>query len=258
MNVLQKIIENKRTEIAGMSCDSSGLERSKRSFFDAISKNDEQELPNFITEIKKVSPAKGAIFQEVDVVRLAKIYEVNGAATISVLTDKKFFGGNVEDLKNVSENVSVPVLRKGFILDKSQIYEARKAGADAVLLMTQVLSEDEIREFLLICYDLGMDALVEVFDENNLETAVRAGAKIIGVNSRDFNAPDLKLDRGNFAKILPQIPKGIVRVALSGVSNVDQVREVAPMCDAVLVGTSLMQLRDYKKIGEKVREFCGK
>lgn len=255
MNILEKIIQHKKSEIVGLEKKHEKIspEKSGKNFYTFL-QNPPREWPKLIAEIKKCSPSKGDIFPTADIEVIAQAYEQNGASAISCLTDHHFFGGHVGDLDQVSKAVGIPVLRKDFFLEKSQIKEARIFGADAVLLMVSVLKKAEpIRELRRYAESLGMHCLVETHDEAEIEVAVSSGARIIGVNSRDFL--DLSINLENFQKLLPLIPDGIVRVAESGLEDLVEVEKVAHICDAILVGTNFMKTQHYTEMGKLVKQF---
>lgn len=260
MNILDKIINFKKAEILGLECKYKSInpQSSNKNFLKFL-KNSKKNWPKVIAEIKTKSPSKGEIFPNADIEKIAKIYEKNGAMAISCLTDNHFFGGSLEFLKEVSETVDIPVLRKDFIINKSQIKEARIFGGDAILLMTSVLkTAEKLREFREYAESFGMDCLVETHDEAEIKIAIESDAKIIGVNSRDFNDPDLKINLNNFQKLLPLIPYGIVRVAESGLEDLSEIEKIKDICDVVLVGTNFMKTQDYEKMGKLVKVFSEK
>ncbi len=241
MSVLEKIISQKEREIAGLpkTLKNAKPTKSKRNFLEALQKPKSQAPPQIIAEIKKASPSKGPIFPEADVVEIAEIYQQSGASAISVLTDFPFFGGSLSDLNNVSRAVHVPVLRKDFIIDQNQILEARLSEADAVLLMTSVLKDpSKLKDFRTYAESLGMDALVETQDEAEIEMALKSGAKIIGINARHFS--DISVDINRVPPLLKQLPANIIKVAESGIETSQDVKKVAPFCDAILVGSAIM------------------
>ena len=192
-----------------------------------------------IAEVKRSSPSKGALAEITDPAALAREYELGGASVISVLTEGRRFGGSLADFKAVRAAVDVPLLRKDFVVTPYQIWEARAYGADLVLLIVAALEQTVLESLIERIHSLGMTALVEVHTLEEVERAVAAGAKLMGVNTR--NLKDLSVDRETFAKLAPHIPEGIVRVAESGVRGphdvVDYVRAGA---DAVLVGEALV------------------
>ncbi|HKG52288.1 MAG TPA: indole-3-glycerol phosphate synthase TrpC [Actinomycetales bacterium] len=192
-----------------------------------------------IAEVKRSSPSKGALAAIADPAGLAADYAEGGAAVISVLTERRRFGGSLEDLRAVRAAVDVPVLRKDFMVTSYQLWEARAHGADVVLLIVAALPQEALVSLHERAVSLGMTVLVEVHDEGELERAVDAGARVIGVNARDLRT--LEVDRSTFARLAPRIPAGIVRVAESGVRGPHDVLEYARSgADAVLVGESLV------------------
>ena len=191
-----------------------------------------------VAEVKRRSPSAGNIAAGLDPVRHALAYAGAGAAAVSVLTDQRHFGGSLEDLHAVSRAVSLPTLRKDFILDESQIAEARAAGAAAVLLIVRALAPDRLRQLMAYSASLGLAALVEVHDGGELGVALEAGARVIGVNSRNLDT--FAIDTVAAWALLSRIPAGCVAVAESGISTVEDARRAAEAgADAVLVGTAL-------------------
>src|SRR5262249_41495625 len=152
------------------------------------------DFPTIIAEVKKASPSAGALRADFDPVAIARIYEENGASAISVLTDEQFFQGHLEYLKAIRRTVKLPILRKDFILDPYQVLEARVAGADAVLLIAEILPGDELPRLLREVYRLGMRALVELYDGGNLQRVLDAGAQVVGVNNRDLRTFETRLE----------------------------------------------------------------
>ncbi len=219
----------------------------RRSLKDALTK------PGFniIAEVKRASPSKGLIAQNFDPVKIAKNYEQGGAAAISCLTDEKFFAGHLEYLAAIRENVSLPILRKDFIIDEIQIEEARAFGADAILLIVAALNPSRLKELLRKARELGLEALVEVHDAQELEVALEAGAEIIGVNNRNLKTFEVKLETSLELRKLapPQIPF----VAESGIKDASDIRRLQEAdIRAALIGESLMRAKDPK---EKLAEF---
>jgi len=196
-----------------------------------------------IAEVKRSSPSKGALASISDPAALARIYQDNGASVVSVLTEGRRFGGSLDDLDAVRRSVTIPILRKDFMVDEYQFLEARAHGADLVLLIVAALSKAQIKEFLALTHELGMKALVEVHTEGELERAIEASAQIIGVNSR--NLKTLEVDSKVFSALLPKIPDHVVKVAESGISSRADV-EFAQLhgADAVLVGEALVRGSD--------------
>ncbi len=207
----------------------------------------------FICECKKASPSKGLIAPEFPYLEIAREYEAAGADAISVLTEPEWFLGSDEYLKEIAENVSIPCLRKDFTVDEYMIYEAKVLGASAVLLICSILSENEIREYIGICDELGLSALVEAHEEKEVETALKAGARVIGVNNR--NLKDFTVDTENSRRLRSLIPPEVLFVSESGVKSAGDIqilREIG--ADAALVGETLMRSEDKKK---KLKELRG-
>ncbi|TCN43220.1 indole-3-glycerol phosphate synthase [Kribbella orskensis] len=196
-----------------------------------------------IAEVKRSSPSKGALADIADPAALASEYAEGGAAAISVLTEQRRFGGSLEDLRAVRGRVDVPVLRKDFIVSSYQLWEARAAGADMVLLMVAALEQEALVSLIERSHSIGLCPLVEVHDEEETLRAVDAGAQLIGVNNR--NLKTLEVDRNTFARVAPSIPTNLVRVAESGVRGPHDVIEFARAgADVVLVGETLVTGRD--------------
>ena len=209
---------------------------------------------SFICECKKASPSKGLIAEDFPYLQIAKDYEAAGADCISVLTEPRWFLGSNEYLKEIAASVNIPCLRKDFTVDEYMIYEAKTLGASAVLLIVSLLSETQLREYIKICDELGMSALVEIHDEKEALTAINAGARLIGVNNR--NLKDFSVDTENSKRLRNLIPRNILFVSESGVktaSDVQTLREIG--ADAVLVGETLMKAKNKC---EKLKELRGK
>ena len=200
---------------------------------------------SFICECKKASPSKGLIAPDFPYLQIAREYEAAGADCISVLTEPKWFLGRDEYLKEIANTVSIPCLRKDFTVDEYMIYEAKVLGASAVLLICSILSEEQIKSYISICDELGLSALVEAHDENEVKTALNAGARIIGVNNR--NLKDFSVDTDNSRRLRELISRDVLFVSESGVScaeDVAKLREIG--ADAVLIGETLMRAPDKK------------
>jgi indole-3-glycerol phosphate synthase len=195
---------------------------------------------SIISEIKRASPSKGSLAEIVDPAGLAAQYEQAGAAVISVLTERRRFGGSLADLDSVRKSVDIPVLRKDFMVSEYQFYEARAHGADVVLLIVAALSQNQLDDYYQLTKELGMKALVEVHTHDELERALEISPEIVGVNSR--NLKTLEVDTKALAQLIPQIPSGIARVAESGISKRDDV-VFAHECGAtaILVGEALVR-----------------
>ena len=202
---------------------------------------------SFICEVKKASPSKGVIVQDFPYLEIAKEYESAGARAISVLTEPFYFQGADAFLEKISTQVSIPLLRKDFVIDAYMIYEAKLLGASAVLLICSLLPEETLREYLQLADSLGLSALVEVHDEEEAARAVRAGARVIGVNNR--NLKDFTVDIYNSIRLRKLIPPDILFVSESGIRGAEDIRELAAhRADAVLVGETLMRAGNVKMV----------
>ena len=250
-DILSKIIETKHVEIANLekkreAIKAAGLAAgpSTRDFAKALRSENGLAI---IAEAKKASPSAGVISPDFDPVKTAIAYEKAGAAAVSVLTDVDYFQGSLDYLKTIRENVDLPLLRKDFIIDELQIYEARAAGADSFLLIAAVLTEDEIRTFLKLGRSMGMEALVEVHDADEVEKSLTAGAKLIGVNNRDLRT--FTTDLNTTCRLAEIIPEDLTLIGESGIKTGEDSRKLLDCgCSAILVGESLM--RDPKIFSE--------
>ena len=204
-----------------------------------------KEGVSFICECKKASPSKGLIAPNFPYLEIAKEYETAGADCISVLTEPKWFLGNDEFLKEIAEAVSIPCLRKDFTVNEYQIYQAKVLGASAVLLICSILTEDQMKDYIRICDELGLSALVEVHDEREVQTALNTGARIIGVNNR--NLKDFSVDTDNSCRLRELIPPNVLFVSESGVRTAEDVSALRKIgADAVLIGETLMRASDKR------------
>lgn len=209
---------------------------------------------SFICECKKASPSKGLIAPDFPYLEIAEAYEAAGADAISVLTEPKWFLGSDAYLREIAETVSIPCLRKDFTVDEYMIYEAKLLGASAVLLICAILTETQIKEYLAVCDELGLSALVEAHDEAETEMALAAGARVIGVNNR--NLKDFTVDTENSRRLRERIPKQVLFVSESGVSGPEDVRRLSEIgADAVLVGEALMRADDKKQMLSQLRRM---
>ncbi len=208
---------------------------------------------SFICECKKASPSKGLIAPDFPYLKIAKEYEQAGADCISVLTEPKWFLGSDEYLREIAAEVKIPCLRKDFTVDEYMIYEAKLLGASAVLLIAAILSESQLKEYIGVCSELGLSALVETHNEAEVDDALCAGARIIGVNNR--NLKDFSVDTENSKRLRKLIPREILFVAESGVQTAADVRSLRAIgADAVLVGEVLMRAADKT---QKLNELRG-
>lgn len=207
---------------------------------------------SFICECKKASPSKGLIVPDFPYLQIARDYEAAGADCISVLTEPKWFLGSDAYLEEIASQVSIPCLRKDFTVDEYMIYEARLLGASAVLLICSILNGEQIKAYINICDELGLSALVEAHDEKEVQTALNADARMIGINNR--NLKDFSVDTDNSRKLRELIPPNVLFVSESGVStakDVNKLREIG--ADAVLIGETLMRATDKKAKLDELR-----
>lgn len=207
---------------------------------------------SFICEVKKASPSKGIIAEEFPYLEIAKEYEKSGANAISVLTEPYFFKGEDKFLKEIASEVNIPVLRKDFVIDEYMIYEAKTLGASAVLLICSILNEETLKKYIKIADTLGLSALVEAHDENEIKMALRAGARIIGVNNR--NLKDFTVNINNSINLRKIVPADIIFIAESGIKTSEDIKELRKAkVNAVLVGETLMRSEDKRKALEDLR-----
>ncbi len=241
-NARKRVIEAKKIKtLDEVKKKALSIPKGNFAFENALKKPD----ISFICECKKASPSKGIISLDFPYLQIAKEYEAAGANCISVLTEPKWFLGSDEYLCEIADVVSIPCLRKDFTVDEYMIYEAKALGASAVLLLCSILNETEIKEYIHICDDLGLSALVEAHDESEVQMALNAGARIIGINNR--NLKDFSVNTENSRKLRELIPSNVLFVSESGVKTAKDVavlREIG--ADAVLIGETLMRAADKK------------
>lgn len=247
-SILEKIVKHKMSEIA--------VAKTARPLADIIT--DAQNAPaprdflsalqnaagvGLIAEVKKASPSKGIIRADFDPVAIAQTYAESGASCISVLTDENFFQGHLDYLTAIRRQVDIPLLRKDFIIDPYQVFEARAAGADAVLLIAECLEADQLIDLHKCIVSLGMTPLVELYDAHNVEKVVAAGPVLVGVNNRDLNT--FEVDLGHSVKVQKLLPESVTFVSESGIYTRDDVEMLEKSgVDAMLVGESLMRADD--------------
>ena len=257
MTILEEIAEYAKIRVAeckaGFSAEKAmevafGLPRGNFSFETALRKPDLA----FICECKKASPSKGLIAENFPYVDIAKEYEAAGADAISVLTETKYFLGSPVFLKEIAAQVSIPCLRKDFVVDEYMIYTAKVMGASAVLLICAILDDNQLKKFLTICDELGLSALVEAHDEIEIKRAIDCGARIIGVNNR--NLKDFSVDMDNAKRLRALVPREIIFVSESGVKSADDIKKIRELgADAVLIGEVLMRANDKKSKLDELR-----
>jgi indole-3-glycerol phosphate synthase len=242
MSVLASIIEGVREDLAARRLPMSQLLEAIEvapPVRDCLSALLTEEI-SVIAEVKRSSPSKGALAPITDPASLAANYEKAGATVISVLTEQRRFGGTLADLDLVRKAVELPILRKDFMVDEYQFYEARAHGADVILLIVAALSKNQLEDYFHLSKELGMRALIEVHTPGELESALEISPEIIGVNSR--NLKTLDVDAQAFAEIIPSIPKSIARVAESGISTRSDVEFAQEHgATAILVGEALVR-----------------
>lgn len=244
---LETVVERTQAAVAARkrSLPASELEqrlgpaRRGRPFSEALI----DEGISLIAEMKRSSPSKGAIRPGASVTEVVRAYQEAGARAVSVLTESEYFGGSLDDLVEARAACDLPLLRKDFMVDEYQLLEARAAGADAVLLIVAALSTDHLGHLMAVASDLGMDTLVEVHDEEEVETAVEAGAEVLGINNRDLHS--LEVDLETTFRLLADVPAGTVVVAESGITAREDVERLEQAgVDAILVGETLMRAED--------------
>ncbi|MBP7056664.1 MAG: indole-3-glycerol phosphate synthase TrpC [Candidatus Omnitrophica bacterium] len=206
---------------------------------------------NLIAEIKKASPSRGIIRGDFNPAKIALTYQAQGASAISVLTDERFFEGRLEYIKLVKSHTTLPVLRKDFIIDEYQIYESVAAGADAILLIADILSQSEMKKFYKLASSLGLDVILEVHNEEDVDKALASGGDIIGINNRDLSV--FKVDLNVTQKLIRMIPPSKIKVSESGIKTHEDVMFLKSLgVNAVLIGEAFMEADD---IGAKMREI---
>jgi len=255
-DILSRIVATKEVEVVEVRRHVSEYRdraldaESPRPFARAL----EREDVAVISEVKRRSPGAGEIRPGLDPTGLARSYEAAGAAALSVLTDRKYFGGSLDDLRAARDAVSLPVLRKDFTVDESQVVEARAAGADAVLLIVRILDDVRLRELREAAEDLGMDVLVEVHDAEELDRARTSGARIIGINNRDLTT--FATDVGVSERLAAALPPEVITVSESGIRSGNEIERLGRAgLHAVLVGETLLRADDP---GAAVRELAGR
>jgi len=257
--ILDKIVATKREEVASAKArlPEGALRRqlpyvpAPRDFLAALAGEGPIRL---IAEVKKASPSKGVIREDFDPVAIGQAYERHGAACISVLTDKTYFQGSLEYVRQIRANVDLPLLRKDFVVDRYQVAEARAAGADAVLLIAECLDDLALKTLHDAIVELGMTPLVELYEPDNLPRVLDVGARLVGVNNRDLRTFDV--DLGHTLRLRPEIPDSCMLVAESGIrTRADVERLESAGVEAMLVGESLMARAD---VGAAVDDLLGR
>lgn len=252
MNILEQLAAHarERTEQAQKSLSLSELRQTALSLpkgtfpFEAALR---KPSLSFICECKKASPSKGVIAPDFPYLQIAKEYEVAGADAISILTEPKWFLGSDEYLREIAEQVSVPCLRKDFLVDEYMIYQTKVLGASAILLICSLLSQEQIKEYLEISRELGLSALTEAHNEEEVEKALCAGATIVGVNNR--NLKDFSVNTENSRSLRQMVPRDVLFVSESGIQNAGDVAAIREIgADALLIGEAFMKAKDKKTL----------
>ena len=236
--IIEGVLEDVNNRLVPISILEKQLDQAPvlRDAYSALSKKG----LSLIAEVKRSSPSKGTLPTISNPVELANSYQVGGAEIISILTEERRFKGSISDLVSVRNAVSVPVLRKDFIVTEFQVYESRIIGSDLLLLIVAGLSKSQLRDYFQLATSLGMHVLVEVHDLPEVEVALEVGSKIIGVNCR--NLKTLEIDKTAFDLILPRLPENVLKVAESGISTRDEVEKIESLgADAILVGETLVK-----------------
>lgn len=249
--ILDEIAEKTRIRVAGAKQKVSPEEMKQKAMACEIDREFpfEKELRkkgiSFICEVKKASPSKGIIAEKFDYRSIAESYEEAGAGAISVLTEPEYFKGSIEYLKEIAEGVKIPLLRKDFTVDEYMIYEAKAAGASIVLLICAILDEETLKRYIEIADSLGLSALVEAHDEEEIRMALRAKARIIGVNNR--NLKDFTVDIHNGIRLREMVPQDVLFVAESGIRTREDIEELEKAhVNGVLIGETFMRAENKK------------
>lgn len=244
--MINEIIKNKREEVEAskknipLSEFKGSLKKSERGFKGALSKNGLA----LIAEFKRASPSKNIKNKEFDIKKIIEKYSLY-ADCISVLTDKKFFGGSLMDLEEASKLTRLPLLRKDFIIDEYQIYESRYYNADAILLIASILSDEQIKYFIGTAKEYGVACIVEAHTEEELHKALSCNAEIIGINNRNLDT--LEIDPGTTLRLAEKIPKGRIIISESGISSRGYVEEIKHKVNAILVGSAFMNSENLEQ-----------
>lgn len=259
MDFLKTIVAEKREQVEAAEKavplskmrDAAADRQDFRSFSGALTAADDRV--HIIAEIKRASPSKGVIRENADAAAFAKVYEKGGAAAISVLTETRYFNGSVDDLQAARNAQGLPVLRKDFILSEYQVYESAAIGADAILLIVKILDDDRLGHYMALAHELGMDVLVEVHAEGELDLAAKAGARLIGINNRNLDSFDT--DVGRASSMAARLGNDMVAVAASGISSRKDIEAgLNAGIRNFLVGESIMRAADSERF---LRQLIG-
>lgn len=258
--ILDKIVQQKKLEIeaeknllpiAKLKNQLKNIKSSQKSFISKIESDIKEKNIAIIAEVKKASPSKGVIRKDFNHLEIAKIYENSGASCISVLTDEKFFQGHKNYLTEINNQIDLPILRKDFIIDSYQIYQSKLIGADCILLIMSILTENEAVELEKIALENGLDILVEIHNEAELEKALKLQTKLIGINNR--NLKNMTIDINNSINLSKNIPNDKIIICESGISSMDDIKLMQKNnINCFLIGELFMR---QKNIREKLQEF---
>jgi indole-3-glycerol phosphate synthase len=262
--ILNDIVEHKKRELKETKANQS-LEEIKRKLKDVPSPRDfygvlnstdgkDKKETRIIAEIKKASPSKGLICPSFDPLKIGQIYAENGASALSVLTESRFFQGDLAFLQRLKNELSLPLLRKDFIFDEYQVYESLLSGADAFLLIARILKAHELRNLVSLAHELNLATLVEVHSGEDLEKTLSSEARLIGINNRDLDT--FEVDLNTTLSLLPSIPDGLLVISESGISSRDEILELQKKgVNGFLIGEALLRERDK---GKKLQELIGR
>lgn len=251
-NILEKICEDKKIEIESIKrkCSLHTLKKlisdkiTKRSFKEVLIQSSLNKENFIIGEIKKASPSVGEIIDNYSPLEIAKIYERSGVKGISILTEQKYFKGNIDHLSLIKQNTNLPILRKDFIIDEYQIYESKVYQADAILLIVTVLSNDQLNKYIEIANDLKLDCIIETHDEEEIDRALKLKYPIIGINNR--NLKNLNTNIANSANLFKNISKDYTVIAESGISSSDDIKMYNDLgIFSFLIGEAILRSNDY-------------
>ncbi|HOJ50754.1 MAG TPA: indole-3-glycerol phosphate synthase TrpC [Spirochaetota bacterium] len=254
MSFLKDIVKTKKEEVRLLKKNIKTIESSikqgqKNYFLESITR----DKINIIAEVKKASPSTGFLKRELDPIKLVDDYCKNGANSISVVTDSVFFKGELSFIKNIKNNFNIPVLRKDFIIDEAQIIESRHVSADAILLIAKILSVNELKRFIKLADELGMDVIIEVHDEEDIKKALKTENKIIGINNRDLETFEIKLNTS--IKLATKIPNDRIKISESGISSIKDVSLLTEIgYNIFLIGTYLITHSEPGKILREIKK----
>ena len=258
-NILEKICEDKKIEIEHRKkkCSLKNLKKiisnkiSKRNFKANLIESSNNKVNFIIGEIKKASPSAGQIIENYDPLEIAKIYEAAGVGAISILTENKYFQGNIDHLSLLKQNTNIPILRKDFIIDEYQIYESKVYQADVILLIVAVLNDDQLKKFIEIAEDLNLDCIIETHSEEEIKRALKLKYPIIGINNR--NLKNLETDINNSANLFTNISKDYTVIAESGIQSFNDIKMYNKLgIFNFLIGEAILRSNDYSSFITKL------